>query len=375
MQVPVKTTISDKIVFADTDNGPTDQDFIDAVNVHNVDNILALDKTIYDRLFPRLNELFKRGKLNKNVKYRPHHIESSISNADPARKLFYGIEGMVNANGKTMIHCKLGQDRTGFAIASYLIRAMGWEAAKAIEYVEGLTGYGNGISPQAKEKLNGILMEGRSPEDEEVDEDGDLSQEDGTQEVSTQEAQDLLSADTNDADDIVSVMRDYFSHQQGHNSAGTVDAGPFADNLRYNNFSDPTQEIYPGNEPSYSEGPAINVAASSRVKRASRKKILLKILELMTELVDEEAKGSEDKNDGFLGDVQPWDALPGSTVSPAISDVTNADDLPHQPKGIAGVGEVDNYAGVGANSFNNPSSTPGAGNAAAPVEPSGYVQL
>ena len=105
----------------------------------------------------------------------------------------------------------------------------------------------------------------------------------------------------------------------------------------------------------------------------------------MDELVDEEVKqSSEDKNDGFFGDVQPWDALPGSSAAPFIPDFTNAEDsnasmdgIPHQPVGIGGTGSINNYNGPSAvtNTFNNPSGAPGAGNAAAPVDSTGYVQL
>lgn len=61
-------------------------------------------------------------------------------------KFLSSIFDLLKSNEKTLIHCKLGRDRTGLAIALFKCKYMGMDPEKAIKEAKEL-GFGIGVSP------------------------------------------------------------------------------------------------------------------------------------------------------------------------------------------------------------------------------------
>ena len=337
----INTSFQNYQIFASAE--PLDNDLIQAYKNYKVQHILSLDRDVASRVAQKIK------KLNLPMTQVVFHIDPG-NPAGQATNLFNNIQLYFN-QFPILVHCKQGKDRTGFAIASWLIKTGKYNACNAVAAVTKSIGYGTGgISKTSKNTMDRILgcSEGTITTDE------DLTIDDAATMI-----EDALSI----VDDAVDKMRGTMQHQQQSPYAGTVDAGPIADNLRYNNWSDPIKEIYPGNYDYPMDGPAINVAASNIIIRSSaRQKILKRILKLIKEI--------KDKNNLESGPSLIEGDLLGAELPSGVGYA-----FPHQPKGITGIGLSDNYTGLGAYYLNNPSSAPGAGNAASPVEPTGYIQL
>lgn len=321
---------------------PLDNDLIQAYKNYKVQYVLSLDRDAGVRTAERIK------RLNLPMKQVVFHMDPG-NPAGQATTLFNNVQSYFS-QFPILVHCKQGKDRTGFAIASWLIKTGKYNACNAVAAVTKSIGYGTGgISETAKNTMDRIL--GCAQETSATNED-----------LTTDDAADMIE-DSLSADDAVDKMRSTVQHQQQSPYAGTVDSGPNADNLRYNNWSDPIKEMYPGNYDYPMDGPAINIAASSIIIRSSaRQKLLKRVLRLIKEIKDE--NNLEGGPSLIEGDLLGAELPSGTGYS-----------LPKQPKGVTGIGLSDNYTGLGAYYLNNPSSAPGAGNAASPVEPTGYIQL
>jgi hypothetical protein len=356
---------------------PSESDLKIAFDVHKIRHILSLDRTVATRVAERLKLLG----YDKLVKHTIHHI-SPGSPAGEGQILFDNIRQFLS-DRPVLIHCLYGQDRTGFALAAWLIKEKNYNPCQAVSEVENVTGYGKGITPVAKQTLNNIL--GCYGDEEE-------------RELTNEEVEGVVSGETNisdlaSADDAVSIMRDNFGQTQGGLSSGTTDAGPIADNLQYQIYHDPNDALVMKDN-DY-KGIAINTAS----KRASRIKLLNRII------VAQPIDGSAELHSSSIGS-----AIPGFTDISKMKDVKDLEqdfgniikdiekvvdsfeqdkkdklkkkekekkeeEIPENMIGAGNVGTIDNYTGVGGNMFSAPSGTPGAGNAAQPVESTGYVQI
>jgi len=218
--------------------------------------------------------------------------------SDEARKLANAIKsGLLDGNGAVLVHCLHGQDRTGLAIAMYRVIKQGWTCTKAIEEAKSL-GYGIGMPLNTTNQYNIEICR--------------VCTKNHTHFCQT------IKTDVSQVDDIVNIMRDDFSHQQGSNSAGVIVPG-FDNQYTFAPFTD-----------SSSEG-ALGAKTSSK----SRKSVLKKIIKFLDE---EEIK----KDINLI-------ALPTS-------------------------GQIDNYSG--SNAVSAPSATPGSPNSAGfTADPTGLVQI
>jgi len=351
---------------------PLFNDLKQAHDVYGVKYVLSLDRDVAARVAQRIRQA--RLPMQQTV----YHINPGTPAGEAAT--FFNNALSYFSRLPVLVHCKAGKDRTGFAIASWLIKSGRQNACGAVADVTNKVGYGTGgISQIAKNSMDRVL---------------------GC----------MKADDTNEAEDIANEMRDEFAHQQGAQSAGTVDGGYWADHIGFgNNWSDP-DTAYPGGtvgntirenpEQSYPEG-APRVARMRLLRRIIRmakdKKDLIpggladeKIPEFEDEqlqkgikvemehtddkdiareialdhlvenpkyydALEKMEKETEDKNDSFLGggpQGSPTDELPSGQGAPAIP----------------GVGVHDNYTGISSH-MNAPSGAPGAPNAAGPVMP------
>lgn len=323
-----------------TSQEPTLSDLIQANQVYKINNILSLDRDSYTRV----SALIRQGQQNKklgNITYNLYNLDPSNPSTQ-ARNLFQNILKYVkgNSNEPILIHCRAGKDRTGFAVASFLIKKGIAAPCVAITQVKKTLGYGSGgISPTVKNTLDKIL---------------------GCNNLS----------EINDSDDAVSSMRDHFGHQQGSLNSGTVDGGYWADNIGFgNNWVDVNSEKYPG-----------------PIGTQARRKFINRIIRIAS-FFEGGPQGSPTA-----------DQLPSSTTSPAIPNyITIAEKRKKRREKLLkilkkiedekeeSIPENNNLGQVGlsvsymggqiANTFNTPSGAPGAPGAASPSEPTGYVQL
>jgi hypothetical protein len=199
---------------------------------YKIKNVLVLDRDAAQKDLYNI----KNNNLDMNVSL------FNISPGSPAGEasiLFQNILSYIPANSSEpiLIHCNAGKDRTGFAIAAWLIKSGRRNPCQAINEVELTIGYGTGgISEVAKNSMDRVLgcFEKIKTKD-------DLDKE--------KQMQDLIdgkSLDISNTDDIVSEMRESFPHQQGGLNSGTVDGGYWADNIGFaNNWIDSIAEKYP----------------------------------------------------------------------------------------------------------------------------------
>jgi hypothetical protein len=202
---------------------------------HNVKRILVLDRDVAQRD----SYLIKDN--NLDMKVNIFNINPG-SPAGEASTLFQNILSYIPSNSQgdpILVHCRAGKDRTGFAIAAWLIKSGKANPCQAVNEVESTIGYGTGgISEVAKKSMDRVL--GCF---EEIKTEEDLDKEQKIQDLIDGKSVDL---DISNIEDIVSEMRDNFAHQQGTLSSGTVDGGYWADNIGYaNDWVDGIAEKYP----------------------------------------------------------------------------------------------------------------------------------
>jgi hypothetical protein len=202
---------------------------------HNVKRILVLDRDAAQR------DLYFIKNNNLDMKVDLFNINPG-SPAGEASILFENILNYIPLNSQSspiLVHCRAGKDRTGFAIAAWLIKSGKANPCQAINEVESTIGYGaGGISEVAKRSMDRVLGCFEKNKTQE-----DLDKEKKLQDLIDGKSVDL---DISNIEDIVSEMRDNFAHQQGGLSSGTVDGGYWADNIGYaNDWIDGIAEKYP----------------------------------------------------------------------------------------------------------------------------------
>jgi hypothetical protein len=154
-------------------SGATDPSVMPQIINLGIRTVISLDTTQFATKGLNVYELKKRG-----INYIPNNIEpnSPAAGANSLRNIFINEVPM-----PIYIHCKLGQDRCGFAIALWGMYREKFapnvnaeyknlpRPCKLIKHVEKLTGYGKGISPGAKQEMNRVIGCGNLPElDEEI---------------------------------------------------------------------------------------------------------------------------------------------------------------------------------------------------------------
>jgi tRNA nucleotidyltransferase/poly(A) polymerase len=190
-----------------------------------IKRILSLDENVTN------NYITTEDPRTAGIEYLVYHI-SPWNPSQGANRVMNDILKIASVK-PLLIHCKQGQDRTGFALAAWLVRN-GKKPCDAVKHIEQLTGYGRGISPQAKKTMDGILG--------------------------------CKKEDVNNADPILQPsMNDDFS-----------DSGFFADNLGYSAMTSD-----PGNE---------NVIGIGVKARTSILKRILKMASEEIKLTDHEQK-------------------------------------------------------------------------------------
>lgn len=396
-----------------TSGEPTLAELKQLIQVYGVKSILSLDRDAGSKVanLIKLNNL--------PVAQRIYHIDPG-SPAGQASNLFNNILSVIlgNAQNPILIHCKAGKDRTGFAVAAWLIKSSKAMPCDAINQVESTIGYGTGgISTIAKNSMDRVLGCGETVKTEEQQE---------TENELVEQA-----TDVND-EDIVSEMRDNFGQQQMGLTSGTTDGGFWADNIGFaNNWSDVDMEKYP----------AVSRAARrvlKRMVRIAKKKDLIpggladnttkkfdknqmekgKKVEMehtnnpaiaeeiaedhLTEfdkyydaLEEMEKKLESDVNDAYLGggpNGSPTaEAQPGEIPEFILNtekrnkrrakllkmlEKINEEEVPEQLVGLGQNGQNVPYMGSSTSNIGqSPSHAPGAPNAASPEQSAGYVQL
>lgn len=230
-----------------------------------------------------------------------------------ARKLASSIKtGLLEINsGAVLVHCRRGIDRAGLAIAMYRVIKQGWSCTQAIEEAKS-QGYGTGLSANTLGQYNIEICRVCTVNHTHYSQTVAPNTSPTTTTTTT-------TTDTAQADDIVSEMKDNFSHQDGWSSVGAIPTGTSTE-YSFAPLSDSSVELPFGSK-------------SSSVK--SRTSLLKKLIKLLEEK-------NEDDNSAAM--------LPNS-------------------------GLIDNYKGLAADQFGAPSSSPGSPNAANYVDPGGLVQL
>lgn len=267
----------------------------------NVKKIVSLDAAAGNAIAPYIPE---------GVEHIMLPIDIGGNGSLQARKLAQNIKsGLLDANnGAVLVHCMAGQDRTGLAIALFRAIKQKWDC-KAIFEEGQYKGYGNGISEQLKKGFDSEICRycyGDYCKNFIVNEEGEAE------------------PDTQSIDDIATVMRNQFSHQQGWPSAGAIPPA-FEPQQSFSIPMDPTSNMWGGNH--------VNVYAKLKI----RKKLLKRLINLLQNELQN--NNEEEQND------------------------------------VVDVGIIDNYNGISNTQFNPPSGSPGAPNAAGPVESGSLIQL
>lgn len=120
-----------------------------AISLYKIKTILSLDETAGNEV----KALIEKYKLP--VKQIIQHISPFSPNAG-GQVVFNNILNYLE-DKPVLIHCQQGKDRTGFAIASYLVKKGIMNAPTAIADVTKNVGYGTGISEPVKNTLDRIL--------------------------------------------------------------------------------------------------------------------------------------------------------------------------------------------------------------------------
>ena len=95
----------------------------------------------------------------KGIPIKSHHIRVNTSEMS-YEQLVEAVSYLVNTDGKTLVHCLHGSDRTGTVIAGYRIGVEGWSKEKAIdEFVNGGFGYHSFWFPNLPRLLESLDIE------------------------------------------------------------------------------------------------------------------------------------------------------------------------------------------------------------------------
>jgi len=215
--VPINTTYQQYGIF--TSEEPMSADLINAYRTYHIRDILSLDRDSAKRVSQRINDM--SGKNRRLFHHMMFHINPG-SPAGEASTLFNNIMDYIPGTPQRpiLIHCRAGKDRVGFAVASWLIKVKRHEPCQTIKEVEKNIGYGTGgISPVAKASMDRVL--GCVPKTKET-------------------------VETNQADDVVSAVKDLGYGQGSLVSTTNSDGGFWADNIGFGNqWIDPLKEKYP----------------------------------------------------------------------------------------------------------------------------------
>lgn len=224
---------------------PTVNNLLQAYKSYGVRRILCLDRQVA----AETNILIRRNNIPMQI--IPRHMDPG--NTAQARSLVEGILGYnISQQNPLLICCRLGQDRTGFAIAAFLVRTGRINPCGALDRVNATHGYGKGLTDLQRANYR-VAIGCREQEDTTEEENPELQEQfDKLQE----RGQELGIFN---ADDAVTEMREEFPHQQGGVDAGTVDAGWLADH--------PWRNIYVGTDV---EGPLGSRAAKRLIRRIIR---------------------------------------------------------------------------------------------------------
>lgn len=145
---------------------PLDGDLIQAYRVYHITNILSLDRDSGARVSQRI----LRNRLP--IRQSFFHIDPA-SPAGMASSLFNNVLSIIPASSqnRVLIHCSRGKDRTGFAVAAFLIKKGIYKPCDAISAVTNELGYGTGgIGAMQKNSMDRILGCGQVAETEETEE-------------------------------------------------------------------------------------------------------------------------------------------------------------------------------------------------------------
>ena len=213
----INTTYQQYGIF--TSEEPMTADLIQAYKSYHIKDILSLDRDSAKRVSQRIGDM--SGKNRRLFHHMLFHINPG-SPAGEASTLFNNIMNYIPGTPQRpiLIHCRAGKDRVGFAVAAWLIKVKRHEPCQTISEVEKNIGYGSGgISPVAKASMDRVL--GCQPKTNET-------------------------IETNEADDVVSAVKDLGYGQGTLVSTTNSDGGFWADNIGFGNqWIDPLMEKYP----------------------------------------------------------------------------------------------------------------------------------
>jgi hypothetical protein len=376
---------------------PLEADLIQAYKNYRIRDVLSLDRDSAARVVQRI----------KNTKLPINQVLFHINPGSPAGEcstLFNNVGNYIlGPQRPVLIYCRAGKDRTGFAVAAYLIKIKRKQPCEVVSEVEKTLGYGTGgISEVAKESMNRVL------------------------ECPAEKPAEIAATD-----DVVSAVQDLGYHQNGYGFADnpTGDGGFWADNIGFaNTWIDPNMEVYPARKPARMRllnrllkiadkipgglsdkskkhfdpkqlemGQKVEMEHTNNLEIAKEitRDHLIEFPEYYTAL-DKMEKELKDKNDVIGGSTplgHPYSEMPSVGAIPGYIEKAEirrkrrkkilkmlqeieSENPPEQPKGISSVGLGKTYdGGELSNTFMNPSATPGSPNAGSNVESAGLVQL
>ncbi len=382
-----------------------------AYDLYRVRRIVVLDRDVYQRILYRVQNL------RLPIKVENWHMDPG--NSGQAAQMKENALRIIG-NQPVLVCCLHGQDRTGFLIASWLIKSGKAIPCKAVEGVKSKLNYGNGLSEQQLLNYNTVLGCQEStvtseavnisilantilkigkrkdinklPVSSEILEDLhkvinyvlngiqskelNISEEKlknysdnlaklcgmmiGDQEADYDEEEKLKTVlDIMQSDDtVVDCVRDNYDMQGGLSQGARGDSGPAGDNVRYFNYIDPEAERYPGGSV------GTNIQARKRIWRA--------LIKLNNDTLCKHCLRNPCSCDPPCSD--PSCPLCGNNDNNAAflgggpQGSPTAEALPMGQGFVPSVGLHDNYSGV-SSIMNAPSGTPGAPNGASPVMP------
>lgn len=124
-------------------SAPSEKDLEYLKNILGVKLVISLDGTIGQKI----NKTVKQLKMNHVI----IPIEPSSLIDDYIKYLSRNIVSLLDNNQPVFVHCMLGKDRTGLALAIYRVKKHGWTVNDAIAEAKRY-GYGTGI-PVVVQKL------------------------------------------------------------------------------------------------------------------------------------------------------------------------------------------------------------------------------
>ena len=136
-------------------SAPTVEDVIYLHKKYGIKKIISLDADCGNKI-DRICQLLKIKHLNLPL----HGDKTSL-----LKILQYDICDLLNNGKPTYVHCLHGKDRTGFLIALYKVKCMGWTAKKAIKEAEFLH-FGTGLKPITTKMYKKVIESAENKIDE-----------------------------------------------------------------------------------------------------------------------------------------------------------------------------------------------------------------